>query len=732
MSTAPAGTRVVHTVCSHDCPDSCGVLVTVDSLTGRATKVQGDPSHPVTRGFLCGKVARYLDRVYSPERLLYPMRRKAGVAKGPLPKGREAESFERISWDEALELVVAKLKAIAAEHGPESILPYSYAGTIGQLGFGSMDRRFFYRLGASQLDRTICSSAGGDALVSVNGIKLGTSPQDFTHAGLILAWGANIHGNNIHLWPFIEEARRNGARLVVIDPYRTRTAALADEHLAIRPGTDVMLALAMMHVIFREGLEDREYLADCTTGAEELRAHALRAEHSPARAAEITGLDADKIEQLARAYATAGRGGRAPAAIRLNYGIQRGEYGGTAARAVAMLPLITGSWKQRGGGLQLSTSGSFPFNSKRLQMPELMHSSPLGRASRMVNMSQLGHALTELGEKQITGQGIGIEAACVEGPPVKALFVYNCNAAAVAPDSSRVLAGLRRDDLFTVVHEQFFTDTTDYADIVLPATTFLEHKDVQGAYGHLFAQISQPAIAPLGEARSNVLLFSELGRRMGFEEAAFSDSEEELIEQALETEHPWFAGVTKERLEREGHVPLALPQNEHGEVLPFSTRGWFRTPSGRGELTPVPRWHAPHESRSGVAASEGKYPLEFLPRKADNYMNSTFANLPGHQQMERRTAGVLEMHPVDATARGIVSGDAVNVWNSRGQIALTARVGVAIAEGVVAARLDWHKLSEDGANVNALTSERLTDIGGGATFYSTLVEVAKVAEMAAD
>jgi anaerobic selenocysteine-containing dehydrogenase len=732
MSIALAGTKVVHTVCSHDCPDSCGVLVTVDSLTGRATRVQGDPSHPVTRGFLCGKVARYLDRVYSPERLLYPMRRKTGVPKGPLPKGREAESFERISWDEALELVAAKLKAISAEHGPESILPYSYAGTIGQLGFGSMDRRFFYRLGASQLDRTICSSAGGDALVSVNGIKLGTAPQDFAHAGLILAWGANIHGNNIHLWPFIEEARRNGARLVVIDPYRTRTAALADEYLAIRPGTDVMLALAMMHVIFREGLEDREYLAECTTGAEELRAHVLLAEHSPARAAEITGIDAGTIELLARAYAAAGRGGRGPAAIRLNYGIQRGENGGTAARAVAMLPLITGSWKQCGGGLQLSTSGSFPFNSKRLQMPELMQASPLGRAARVVNMSQLGHALTELGKEQIAGEGIGIEAACVEGPPVKALFVYNCNAAAVAPDSSRVLAGLRREDLFTVVHEQFFTDTTDYADIVLPATTFLEHKDVQGAYGHLFAQISQPAIAPLGEARSNVQLFSELGRRIGFTEAAFHDSEEELIAQALDTEHPWFEGVTKERLEREGHVPLALSQNERGEVLPFSTREWFQTPSGRGELTPVPQWHAPHESRSGVAASEGKYPLEFLPRKADNYMNSTFANLPGHQQMERRTAGVLEMHPVDATARGIVSGDAVTVWNARGQIALTARVGAAIAEGVVAARLDWHKLSEDGANVNALTSERLTDIGGGATFYSTLVEVAKVAAIAAD
>ena len=701
-------TKLVHAVCTHDCPDSCGVLVTVDTLTGRATKVQGDPAHPVTRGFLCGKVARYLDRVYSPERLLYPMRRKAGVPKGPLPKGQEADAFERIRWEEALEFVAAKLKATAAEFGPESILPYSYAGTIGQLGFGSMDRRFFHRLGASQLDRTICASAGGAALMSVYGVKLGTVPQDFAHAGLIIAWGANIHGNNIHLWPFIEEARRKGAKLIVIDPYRTRTAALADEHLAIRPGTDVLLALAMMHVIFREGYEDREYLEECAHGVSELRAHALREEHSPERAAEITGIAAETIERLARAYATAGRNGSGPAAIRMNYGIQRGENGGTAARAVAMLPLITGSWKQRGGGLLLSTSGSFPFNSGKLHMPELMQASELGRASRVVNMSQLGLALTESCE-----------------PPVKALFVYNCNAAAVAPDSTRVLAGLRREDLFTVVHEQFFTDTTDYADVVLPATTFLEHKDVMGAYGHLFAQISQQAIAPLGEARSNVWMFGELGKRMGFKEAAFDDGEDELIAQALASKHPYFAGITKERLEQEGHVPLALPTNEHGVALPFSSAAWFRTDSGRGELLPVPQWIAPQESRSGVEGA-GKYPLEFLPRKADNYMNTTFANLPGHQQMERRTAGVLEMHAVDAGARGIGSGDAVSVWNSRGRILLTARVGLSVGQGVVAARLDWQKLSQDGANVNALTSERLTDIGGGATFYSTLVEVAKV------
>jgi anaerobic selenocysteine-containing dehydrogenase len=717
--------KVVHAVCSHDCPDSCGVLVTVDELTGRAVKVQGDPSHPVTRGFLCGKVAKYLDRVYSPDRLLYPMRRKRGVAKGPLPQGREAEAFERISWDEALDELAERLTRIAAEFGPESVLPYSYAGTIGQLGYGSMDRRFFHRLGASQLARTICAEAGGTALKSVYGVKLGTVPQDFAHAGLVIAWGANIHGNNVHLWPFIEEARRKGARLVVIDPYRTRTAALADEHLAINPGTDAALALGLMHVILSMGLEDREYVDACTTGFEELRTHALRPEYSPENVAKATGIDAGTIVRLARAYAAAGRGAArntdagsnigGPAAIRLNYGIQRSENGGTAARAVCMLPLLTGAWKYKGGGLLLSTSGSFPFNEKALQMPELMMASPLGRAARVVNMSQLGQALTTLGDHES------------DGPRVKALFVYNSNPGAVAPNQNAVLSGFRRTDLFVVVHEQFFTDTTDYADVLLPAPTFLEVKDVQGAYGHLFAQVNNRAIAPLGEARSNVAMFGELGRRMGFEEACFDDREDEMIDQALTTEHPWLAGITRERLEREGHVPLQMPLNARGEVLPFSTAEWFRTPSGRGQLVPVPVFAAPTESRAH--ASKGVYPLEFLPRKADNYMNSTFANIPLHQRMEARTAGVLEMHATDAAARKIATGDEVEVFNGRGSITLRALVNAQVSAGVVAARLDWNKLGSDlsgnGANVNALTSETLTDIGGGATFYSTLVEVRK-------
>ena len=398
--------------------------------------------------------------------------------------------------------------------------------------------------------------------------------------------------------------------------------------------------------------------------------------------------------------------------IRLNYGIQRAENGGTASRAVCMLPLVTGAWKHRGGGLQLSTSGAFPWNKAGLEMPELMQASPLQRAARVVNMSQLGRALTLL------DAGVG-------GGPVKALFVYNSNAAAVAPNQNDVLRGLRREDLYTVVHEQFFTDTTDYADVVLPAPTFLEVKDVQGAYGHLFAQVSAQAIAPLGEARSNVRMFGELARRMGFTEACFDDGDDALIEQALRTDHAWFQGVTRERMEREGQVELALPRNAEGEVLPFSTAEWFRTASGRGELTPAPVFVAASEAPGGVDAL-AEYPLQFLPRKADNYMNSTFANIPVHQRMEARTAGVLEMSEGDARLRGIATGDAVEVWNGRGRIELTARVDGRVGAGVVAARLDWAKLSKGGVNVNALTSERLTDIGGGATFYSTMCEVRRM------
>jgi anaerobic selenocysteine-containing dehydrogenase len=696
------GSRTAHAVCSHDCPDTCSILVTIDEA-GVATRVQGDPDHPVTRGFLCGKVAKYLDRVYSPLRLLYPMRRRAGADKGRVTSGHEADVFQRIGWDEALDLIVERLGAIAQEHGPESILPYSYAGTMGVLGYGSMDRRFFHRLGASQLDRTICATAGAGALISVYGAKLGTEPEHFRHARYIIAWGANIHGNNIHLWPFVEEARHQGARLVVIDPFLTRTARVADWHIPIQPGTDAALALGMMHVIIAEGLYDRDYVAQHTLGFEELRKHVES--YTPEGVSGLTGIDAGDITRLAREYATS-----APAVIRLNYGIQRSQNGGAAVRAVSMLPALIGAWKQLGGGLQLSTSGAFTFNTEALERPDLMLASPLKRPARMVNMSRLGHALTEL-----------------DGPPVKALFVYNSNPAAVAPNQNAVVRGLTRSDLFTVVHEQFFTDTTDYADIVLPATTFLEHKDFQGAYGHYFLQLSEQAIAPLGEARSNVWLFSQLGQRMGFPESCFRDSVDELIEQALHA--PAMQNITRQELETKRSIRL---QHASGAPLPFADGG-FATPSGKIEfyssalaaegLEPLPAFHPADESRRGPDAHT--FPLEFLPRKADHYMNSTFANLPGHQKMETR--GLVFMHASDAAARQIEEADLVEIYNARGKVQLRARIDGSVPAGVVAARLNWNKLSEGGQNVNALTSERLTDLGRGATFYSTLVEVRKVA-----
>lgn len=724
--------RVVHAVCSHDCPDSCGTLITVDG-TGRAVKIQGDPAHPVTQGFLCGKVAKYLDRVYSPDRILYPLKRKAGVPKGPRTKGSELAAFERVTWDEALNAISARFKTISDEWGPEAILPYSYAGTMGVLGYGSMDRRFFHRLGGSQLDRTICAEAGGVAWNLVYGKKLGTPTEDFRRSKLIVAWGANIHGNNVHLWPFIEQARRNGARLIVIDPYKTRTAALADWHIAIRPGTDMALALGMMHVILRDGLEDRAYIAERTHGFEQLaeRVHA----YAPECVAHWTGMTATEVEQLAREYATT-----QPAVLRLNYGVQRTEYGGTAVRAIAMLPALTGAWKHRGGGGQLSTSGAFPWNKKALERPDLAKKSPLGREARVVNMSTLGQALTELGQGSdqrsvVAGQTVN----CGEGPPVKALFVYNSNPGAVAPNHNAVVRGLMRRDLFTVVHEQFFTDTTDYADYVLPATTFFEHSDLQGAYGHYFVQASNQAIEPLGEARPNVWLFGQLAQRMGFEEECFRDTPEEMMAQALtvgpdgHSHNPGMEHITLEALQREGHIPLEFhrePENE--PFLPY-TSGLVPTPSGKIEFAsetlaaqgqdPVPAFLPAAESRWGKAAE--KYPLEFLGRKADNYMNSTFANLDGHRRMEERKRHLLEIHPEDAKARGLAEGDAVQVFNDRGSLRLTTKLNAGLPLGVVTAQLDWAKLHATGENVNVLTSERLTDLGAAATFYSTLVEAAK-------
>jgi molybdopterin guanine dinucleotide-containing S/N-oxide reductase-like protein len=696
--------KVVHAACPHDCPDACGVLITVED--GRATRIQGDPKHPVTRGFLCAKVAKYLDRVYSPDRVLYPMRRRQNAPKGEGQKG--PGDFERISWDAALDTICERFRRISKEFGPEAILPYSYGGTLGALNGASMDRRFFHRLGASQLNRTICATAGGDALISVIGVKEGTEPEQFRHSRYILAWGANIHGANVHLWPFIEEARRNGGKLVVIDPYRTRTAACADWYLPIHPGTDVALALGMMHVIIGENLHDADFVARHTLGFDELRKRVQ--EYPPQRVAAWTGIAAADIVRLAREYATC-----RPAAIRVNYGVQRSENGGMAMRSIAMLPCITGSWKEVGGGLQLSTSGGFPLDKAALERPDLMKSGPLGRPARLVNMTELGKVLTFPGS-----------------PPVQALFVYNSNPAAIAPNHNDVVRGLRREDLFTVVHEQFFTDTTDYADVLLPATTFFEHKDLQASYGHYYLQMSEQAIAPLGECRSNVELFRGLAQRMSFEEECFQQSEDEMMDLALASGHSRFAGINRERLEAEGHVRLNFSNGQaHDSSAPFLpfAEGWFPTPSGKAELysdvlaaqglDPVACFVPPRESRHTELAR--KFPLELLARKSDNFLNSSFCNLESLQPLEQPE--LLEIHAEDAAARSIRDGDRVRVFNQRGEIVLTARVNGAVPRGVVAARLNWAKLTPGGRNINVLTSERLTDIGAAATFYSVLAEV---------
>src|SRR5579864_3497435 len=589
--------QVVHAACPHDCPDACGVLITVED--GRATKIQGDPEHPVTRGFLCAKVAKYLDRVYSPDRVLYPMKRVG--SKGPFAGGSARATqagqpgaavstqitssvWRRISWGQALDEIAARLRTITAEFGSEAILPYSYGGTLGALNGSAMDRRFFHRLGASQLDRTICSAAGEAGLKSVLGVKMGTEPEQFRDSKYIIAWASNIHGNNVHLWPFIAEARRNGAKLVVIDPYRTRTAECADWYLPINPGTDAALALGMMHVIIGENLHDADYVSKHTLGFEQLREKVK--EYPPERVAQWTGIAAADILKLAREYATV-----RPSVIRLNYGVQRSEGGGMATRTVAMLPCITGSWKEVGGGLQMSVSGAADLNTTALKRPDLMNTA-LGREARTINMVELGHVLNTLND-----------------PPVKALFVYNSNPASVCPEHNEVVRGLLRTDLFTVVHEQFFTDTTDYADILLPATTFFEHKELNSAYGHYFLQVSQQAIAPLGECRSNVELFRELGQRMGFDDECFGESVDDMIDDALESPNPWLKGITRERLEQEGHVRLNFGGNGQSTSEPFLpfAHGNFRTPSGKAliynealktqGLDPVSAFVPPEESR---------------------------------------------------------------------------------------------------------------------------------------
>ena len=667
-----------HSVCALDCPDTCSVLVTVED--GHAVRLRGNPEHPITRGFLCGKVASYLDRQYHPARLLYPQRRVG--AKG---EGR----FERVAWDEALDEIAARLKHISARYGAEAVLPYSYGGSMGMLNGAGMDRRFFYRLGASRLDRTICATAGAAGLNDALGFRYGTEPEQFRDAKLILAWGANILGTNAHLWPFIVEARRNGARFYTIDPRRNRTGAAADRHYFINPGSDAALALGMMHVITGENLCDADYISRHTAGFKAL-AERVKA-WTPERAEALTGIPRERIVALAREYART-----RPAVIRLNYGVQRSERGAMAVRAIALLPVLTGSFKDAGGGLQLSTSQAFQFDRVSLERPDLQP-----RPTRAVNMSRLGDALTTL-----------------DDPPVAALFVYNSNPAAIAPGQNAVLRGLAREDLFTVAAEQFQTDTADWADILLPATTFLEHTDLYSAYGHYYLQLARPAVPPAGEAKSNVEIFRLLAARMGFQEPCFAESEDDMIRGLLASGHPFLEGITLERLEREHFVRLNLPQ----PFLPFAAGG-FGADSGKCDFkAETLDYTPPVESRLGDGAVRVDCPLELISPKNDNSQNSTFGMVAATDLETRK----LHMHAADAGARGIATGDQVRIFNARGECFAEAQVDDTVAAGVVCApAVRWARNAANRRNVNALVSERLTDAGGGATFYSCLVQVEK-------
>ncbi|MBK9116400.1 MAG: molybdopterin oxidoreductase family protein [Betaproteobacteria bacterium] len=684
------GPHVVRGACPHDCPDTCALLTTVEN--GRAVAVRGAPDHPATAGVLCTKVARYLDRTYSDQRVLHPLRRV----------GRKGEGrFERITWDEALATIAQRFGAIAASpDGPQAILPYSYAGTMGLLQYGSMDRRFFHRLGASLLDRTICASAGKAGWTATIGAAIGMDVEQFAQSKLIVVWGSNAIASNLHFWTRAQEAKRRGAKLVAIDPYRSATAEKCHVHIAPMPGTDGALALGLVHVLIAEGLVDRDYVDRYTVGYADLAQRA--AEWPPERVAATCGIAAADVVALARDYGTI-----KPAAIRVNYGMQRVAGGGNAVRAVACLPALTGAWRDPAGGALLSSSGAYPVDRHALERPDLIRGRP-----RTINMSAIGDALTGAAD-----------------PPVRAIYVYNSNPVAVAPDASRVRAGFAREDLFCVVHEIFQTDTADFADILLPATTQLEQFDVHASYGHLYALANNPAIAPLGEALPNTEVFRRLAARMGFAEDCFRDSDEDLARQAWRPDHPAACGLDLDLLRRAGWQRLAVP----AAYAPFA-QGGFPTPSGKCEFAsatlaaqghdPLPAYVPPRESPATNPELARRYPLAFISPPARNFLNSSFANLPAFVAEERTPR--VELHPADAAARGIAEGMLVRIGNDRGSFTATAHVTDRARPGVaVAPSVWWPKLAPDGRNANAVTSQALTDLGAAATFYDCLVEVAR-------
>ncbi len=691
MSTAAtpapaAATRIVRGACPHDCPDTCALRITVQG--GRAIKVQGDPDHPTTHGALCTKVSRYAERSYHTERVLHPLKRVGKKGEG---------RFVRVSWDQALSEIATRLREIAARN-PQAILPYSYAGTMGLLQGESMDRRFFHRLGASLLDRTICSTAGGEALAATYGGKTGMHVEHYAESKLILVWGSNSIASNLHFWTYAQAAKRNGARLVCIDPRKTETADKCHQHIGLLPGTDGALALGLMHELIVNDWLDHDYIERHTSGWPALRERALQ--WPPERAAAVCGITAEAVRQLARDYGT-----EKPAAIRVNYGLQRVRGGGNAMRLIAILPCLVGAWRHRAGGLLLSSSGWYPVDRQALQRPELL----AGRTPRTINMVTIGDdLLRQSGETLPDGRAFG--------PKIEALVVYNSNPVAVAPESAKVVRGFAREDLFTVVLEHFLTDTADHADIVLPATTQLEHLDVHMSYGHTSVLINEPAIAPLGEAKPNTQIFRELAARMGFTEACFNDSDEAMARTAF------GSAVSFDALRAHGWVQL--PRAE----APFA-EGGFLTTNGRCMIDApglgVPDFVPNYESAQATPELAQRFPLAMISPPARNFLNSSFVNVKSLRDIEGEP--LLEMHADDAAARHLTDGQPVRVFNQRGRSACTLRVSARARPGVVnGLGIWWRKLGIDGTNVNELTHQRLTDIGRGPAFYDCLVEVEPV------
>ena len=658
---------------------------------GRVIKVSGAKDHPSTDGVLCTKVSRYPERTYSPDRLLKPLKRVG-------PKG--SGSFAAIEWDAALDLIAMRLKAIAARN-PEAILPYNYAGTMGYVQ-GEFPQRFFHRLGASLLDKTICASAGATALQYTLGASVGMDVESFVDSKLIIIWGSNAIASNLHFWSIAQEAKRRGAKLIAIDPFKSDTALKCHEHLAIRPGTDAALALGVIRELRQHGWLDSSYIDAHTLGTEALleRADAWTLQ----RVAMTCGITERQITSLAVDYGTI-----KPAAIRLNYGMQRIRGGGNAARLIAGLPALIGAWRDPAGGMLLSSSGHFPTDATSLSRPDLipqLKATP-SRLPRTINMSAIGDAL------------LGAD------PAIEAVIVYNANPLAVAPESSKVREGFSREDLFTVVIEHFQTDTADYADIILPATTQLEHFDLHKSYGHRYLVINEAAIEPLGESRSNASIFRDLARRMSWNDACLFEDDVTIAQSAVNWDDPRLVGLKLQRLRELGWYKLKI------DPAPFA-RGGFPTPSGKVEffsnrlaeqgLDPLPDYLPPYECRESSPELAAKYPLAMISPPARNFLNSSFVNVQSLRSIEGEQSCV--MHPFDAAQRGLDNGEMIRIYNDRGSLAARLVISDRTREGlVVGFGIWWHKLSFGGQNVNAVTHQKLTDLGRAASFYDCLVEI---------